>query len=193
MRVPVNAGAQRWLDPRPTVDDDRGRGNRGDRVLDLDVEYVEGRDQVRERLRLYDEAIRVGIRYLGCESGIARCLGVDLRRRVREECAVLVGGYARRNALGLRENGCLTLGKLPPAWIRHPTGAHCWRRLQLVQIRGTNRAVVAAAEAHGLDGGPLESDLVGVGIEPQGVARISVAAVQREPIGPRLFVYERQT
>src|ERR1700722_12848671 len=79
-----------------------------------------------------------------------------------------------------------------PAWIRSAARANDRRLEQFVDVRSTNRAVVTAAEAYVLDRRPLHLDLVGVGIEPFRVARVSIAALRRQVISARHIVHDRQ-
>src|ERR1700722_9215145 len=98
----MNQVAERFNTRECAVVDDRVRGQRGDRVLDLDAEEVERCDEVRQESRLKDDAVGKGVGDLRRQRGIAADLGVDLCRLVYVDIAVLGGGDARQGALRLR-------------------------------------------------------------------------------------------
>ncbi len=79
-----------------------------------------------------------------------------------------------------------------PARIRRTSRAHHGGLEQLVDVGSANRAVVAAAQTHVLDGRPLDPELVGVGLAAQRIARIPVARFRRQVIRAREVVHDGQ-
>src|SRR5262249_44352863 len=139
---------------------DRVATDCADRVLDLDVKVVDRHVEVLNPARRNDDAGRVRVRLLWLQVGITTELTVVLTGRVGTDPAVLSGWHAREYALRL----CRLRG-----WARARIGctveADGLRQEQLVDVRRTHGALIARADAEVLQRGPLETRLVGVGLE----------------------------
>ncbi len=174
------------------VADDRVRAQRLDRLLDLDVEVVDRHHQVRNELRLEHEAHGVGVRDFGLQRRVATDLRIDLRSRVDVDVAEL-----RRGDTGVgAERRRVTVDEArrrihrTPARVGRAARADDGRGVQVADGGRADRAVVAAAEPDVLNRRPLDTKLVGVGVEARRVRRVAVASLDRQVVRARLLVDE---
>ena len=159
--------------------DQRGR-DVADLVVDLDVEVVDRAAQVFHRRE--NDTKRGALRLFGVEVGIAALDVVVLARGVGEKGASKLS-RAHARSLALRQRGAW---RRATARIRgQAEQIQSLRQEELDHVRGAHGLLVAAAEPHRLDGGPLGANAVGVGRLVGAVVGVALAGIHAEQIRPR--------
>jgi len=157
-----------------------------DVLLDTDVEPVDRHHETRGELRLEDHAHRVGVGLFRLEVRVSALQELVLTGRAVEGCRSHVrSGDTRRDTLGRGGRPGVSAARIAVDVEQ----VEALRGEQLDDVRRTDGGLVAATDLEGSHRRPVETDLVGVGVDVA-VIRVAVGEVGDEVVSEGRALHE---
>ncbi len=189
--IAVDRAAELVVGGLEALRDDRVRTDDADPVLQLDAEAVDRQVEARQERRPQDHARGERVGLFGAQVRVAAEQAVILLGRVGGDQAEPVRGNAGQRALRGRVAVDQPVDRGAGAGIGRTVELDRLLREQLLRVRCADRTVVAAAEADVGDRRPDQLTLVRMRRTRGAVARIAIAAIDRQLVDERAVADQR--